>query len=166
MFCFLVILLVLMTFILINNSGIYNVFAQSNENPSIQTAAGQMNAGTMGGSFISSTTEWIGVFALGITTGLLAFSNNISNNITTFEKRKKSNIVNNSIIIVSWSNSSFTCPSPCKRIYLVGNILFNFRYCSNNIWYNYRICKSPKINNMLYIRCVGNALLVLIFILV
>jgi|tagenome__1003787_1003787.scaffolds.fasta_scaffold19887089_1 hypothetical protein len=49
----------------------------------------------------------------------------------------------------------------------MGNILFDFRYCSNSLWYNYCICKKSKNNNILYyIGIIGNALLVLLFIFV
>jgi hypothetical protein len=66
------------------------VLSQNDESSSDQPSTEQMNGGGgMGGNLISSVTEWIGVFALGITTGLLAFSIKISNNVTAFVKRRK-----------------------------------------------------------------------------
>jgi len=69
-------------------SNISIIFGQSDESSSAQSSSEQMKE-EMQGSLISSVTEWIGVFALGITTGLLAFSKKTSNNNTAFEKRRK-----------------------------------------------------------------------------
>jgi hypothetical protein len=98
----------------------------------------------MGGDLIFTVTKWIGVFALGIITGLLAFSIKISNDVTAFVKKKKNNFINSSIITISWCNPSFISSRTCKGIVFVGNILFDFRYFSNSLWYNYCICKKSK----------------------
>jgi hypothetical protein len=66
------------------------VLSQNDESSSDQPSTEQMNGGGdgMGGNLISSVTEWIGVFALGFTTGLLAFGIKISNKVTAFVKRR------------------------------------------------------------------------------
>ncbi len=56
--------------------------------------------GGMGGNLISSLPNY-SAFALGIIIGLLAFSNKISNNVTSFVKRRKNNFINSSIIASS-----------------------------------------------------------------
>src|SRR4051794_18701880 len=86
----LLLLLLLTTIVLISNN--FLVFGQSNGSSSEQmstTAAGQMNGGEMEGNLISSVTEWIGIFALGIVVGLLSFNIKISDNVTAFVKRRK-----------------------------------------------------------------------------
>jgi hypothetical protein len=95
----------------------------------------------MGGNLIFPVTKWIGVFALGITTGLLAFGIKISNNVTAFVKKKKNNFINSSIITISWCHPYFISSRTSKGVVFMGNILFDFRYCSNSLWYNYCICK-------------------------
>jgi hypothetical protein len=80
-------LLLLSAITLIINDSI--VQGQSDESFSEQASPEQMNGENMGGNLNSSVTEWIGVFALGIITGLLAFNIKTSNNIKVFEKRRK-----------------------------------------------------------------------------
>ena len=82
-------LLVLLAVITLSSNN-YITLGQIDKSSSDQPSTEQMNGGGgMGGNLISSVTKWIDVFALGITTGLLAFGIKITNNVTAFEKRRK-----------------------------------------------------------------------------
>jgi hypothetical protein len=142
---------------------------QSEKSSSDQPSTEQMNGGGggMGGNLISSVTEWIGVFALGITTGLLSFGIKISNNVTAFVKRRKIIL---SIVTLSISVGAIhllLVQEHAKESYLWG--IFFLISGISQIAFGIIIAfvKNPKINNILYyIGLIGNALLVLIFIFV
>jgi len=149
---------------LISNNSI--IFGQSDESSSAQSSSEQMNQ-EMQGNLNSSLTEWIGVFALGITAGLLAFSIKTSNNITAFEKRRK---VILSIAVLSISVGIIhllLVQEHSKESYLWG-IFFLISGLAQIIFGIIIVfLKNPKINHLLYyIGSIGNVLLVLIFIFV
>src|SRR3954451_16526897 len=116
----------------------------------------------MGGNLIFPVTKWIGVFALGIITGLLAFSIKISNDVTAFVKKKKNNL---SIAVLSLSVGAIhllLVQEHAKESYLWG--IFFLISGISQIAFGIIIAfvKNPKINNILYyIGLIGNALLVL-----
>jgi hypothetical protein len=86
----LLLLLFFITIMLISNNFI--IFGQSDENTSEQmstTQAVQMNGEQIEGNIITPVTEWLGIFALGIVTGLLVFNTKISDNVTSYVKRRK-----------------------------------------------------------------------------
>jgi hypothetical protein len=86
----LLLLLFFTTIMLISNNFI--IFGQSDENTSVRmstTQAVQMNGGQIEGNIITPVTEWLGIFALGIVTGLLVFNTKISDNVTLYVKRRK-----------------------------------------------------------------------------
>jgi hypothetical protein len=158
-------LLLLAAITLINDNSV--IFGQSDEISSEQASPKQMNGSDMGGNLNSSLTEWIGVFALGITAGLLAFSIKTSNNITAFEKRRK---VVLSIAVLSISVGIvhlLLVQEHSKESYLWG-IFFLISGLAQIIFgIIITFAKNPKINNILYyIGSIGNALLVLVFIFV
>jgi hypothetical protein len=76
--------------VLISNNSF--IFGQSDENTSEQistTRAVQMNGGQIEGKIITPVTEWLGIFALGIVIGLLVFDTKISDNVTSYVKRRR-----------------------------------------------------------------------------
>ena len=157
-------LLLLVAILLISN--IYIIFGQSDESSSAQSSTEQMNE-EMQGNRISSLTEWIGVFALGITAGLLAFSIKTSNNITAFEKRRKIIL---SIAILSISVGVIhllLVQEHAKESYLWGIFFLISGIAQIVFGIIILFAKGPKINNILYyIGSIGNALLILVFIFV
>jgi len=148
-----------------NNSFIYG---QSDESSSEQDSPVQMNGGgEMGANLISSVTEWIGVFALGITTGLLAFSIKTSNNITAFEKRRKIIL---SIAVLSLSVGVIhllLVQEHAKESYLWGIFFLISGIAQIAFGIIIVFVKSQKVNGILYyIGLIGNAILAITFILV
>jgi phosphoglycerol transferase MdoB-like AlkP superfamily enzyme len=86
----LLLLLFFTTIVLISNN--FSRFGQSNENTSEQmstTQAVQMNGGQIEGNTITPVTEWLGIFTLRIVTGFLVFNTKISDNVTSYVKRRK-----------------------------------------------------------------------------
>ena len=83
-------LLFFTTIVLISNNSF--IFSQSDENTSEQkstTRAVQMNGGQIEEKIITPATEWLGIFALGIVIGLLVFDTKISDNGTSYVKRRR-----------------------------------------------------------------------------
>jgi|SRR4051794_10856101 hypothetical protein len=157
-------LLLLAAISLISNNSI--IFGQSDESSSVQASPEQMNE-EMQGNFISSVTEWIGVFALGITTGLLVFSIKTSNNITAFEKRR--NIIL-SVAILSISVGVMhllLVQEHAKESYLWGIFFLISGIAQIAFGIIIVFVKKQKINSILYyIGLIGNVILALIFIAV
>ncbi|HEY0579626.1 MAG TPA: hypothetical protein VGC75_02865 [Candidatus Nitrosocosmicus sp.] len=158
-------LLLLTTIVLISNNSI--IFGQSESSSEQMSTTGQMNGGDMGGNFISSITEWIGVFALGIATGLLAFNIKISNNVAAFVKRRKIIL---SIVILSLSVGAIhllLVQEHGKESFWWGVFFLISGIAQIGFGIIIAFIKKPQINNILYyIGNIGNALLVIIFILV
>ncbi len=158
-------LLLLAAITLLSNNII--VQGQSNESSSEQASTEQMNGDQIQGKLITSVTEWIGVFALGITSGILSFSIKTSNNITAFEKRRKIIL---SIVVLSISVGVIhllLVQEHSKESYLWGIFFLISGIAQIVFGIIIAFAKNPKINNILYyIGSIGNALLVLIFIFV
>ena len=95
-------------------------------------------------------TEWIGVFALGIITGLLAFSIKISNNVTAFVKRRKIIL---SIAVLSLSVGAIhllLVQEHAKESYLWGIFFLISGIAQIAFGIIIAFVKNPKINNILY----------------
>jgi len=104
----------------------------------------------MRGNLISSVTEWIGVFALGITTGLSAFSIKISNNVTAFVKRRKIIL---SIAVLSLSVGAIhllLVQEHAKESYLWGIFFLISGIAQIAFGIIIAFVKNLKINNILY----------------
>ncbi|MDQ6724548.1 MAG: hypothetical protein M3Z01_09875 [Thermoproteota archaeon] len=80
-------LLILFIFSIMTTNNNFIIFSQS-ESISGQMSKDQMGGG-IGGKIISSLTEWIGIFAIGMTTGLLALKINNPNNVTTLVRMRR-----------------------------------------------------------------------------
>jgi hypothetical protein len=161
-------LLLLTAITLISNNSI--IFGQSDKSSSEQQqpSTEQMNGGEeMGSNLISSVTEWIGIFSLGITTGLLAFSIKTSNDITSFVKRRKIIL---SIAILSLSVGVIhllLVQEHSKESFWWGIFFLISGIAQIGFGIIIAFIKKPKINNVIYyIGNIGNALLIIIFIFV
>ena len=146
-------LVLLASITLISNNSI--ILSQSDKSSSDQPSTEQMDGGGgMGGNLIFSVTEWIGVFALGIITGLLAFSIKISNNVTAFVKRRKIIL---SIAVLSISVGAIhllLVQEHAKESYLWGIFFLISGIAQIAFGIIIAFVKNPKINNILYY--IGN----------
>jgi|tagenome__1003787_1003787.scaffolds.fasta_scaffold20822032_2 hypothetical protein len=126
------------------------IFGQSDESSSEQASPEQMDGDDMGANPISSVTEWIGVFALGMTTGLLAFSIKSSNNVTAFEKRIKIIL---SVVVLSISVGLIhllLVQEHSKESYWWGIFFLISGIAQIVFGIIIAFAKNPKINNILY----------------
>src|SRR4051812_44541846 len=93
----LLLLLFMMTVEISNNSVI---FGQS-ENMSEQMSSAEQMGGATGEKLISSISEWIGIFSIGIVTGLLAFQTNALSSNTIILERTKRVVISIAILSLS-----------------------------------------------------------------
>lgn len=151
-------LLFFLTCLVIDSNSV--IFGQS------ESMSKQMSMDSIGGVSISSLTEWIGIFSIGIIVGLLAFKTHSSNDIRTVDRKRI--ILSVAILSLSvgaihllliqehakesvWWGVIFTI-SGIAQIGFGIIILFIKRRQFNILWY--------------YIGSIGNTLLVVTFILV
>ena len=160
-------LLLFMTIIHISNNS--PLFGQS-ESMSEEMAADE--AGGEGGGIgkhISSITEWTGIFSLGIITGLLASKTNLSspNNGLSFGRRG-SVIISIAILSLSVGAIHLLLVPEHSRESLVWGIIFLVSGIAQIVFgIIILFAKKPIFKTMLcFIGIIGNAMLVITFILV
>ena len=141
-----------------------DIFAQS------ESMSEQMDTETMGEGggavSISSITEWIGIFSIGVTLGLLAFKTNNVSNDETITRRK----IVYSVAMLSLAAGAIhllLVQEHSKESFWWGVIFSITGVAQIGFGIIIIFVKTPQIHTMLYyIGIIGNALLVVTFILV